>query len=558
MLTIRPNLNAICQWAFLILLVAGCAQPPFPIDDTHISGPISATVDSDIPRPITGLAYVPPTDTQTASELFTVVVNRVNVREVLFALARDAEINLDIHDGIEGTVTINAIDQSLPQILERIAQQIALHYEVKDGTLHIQPDLPVLKTYQVSYLNMERNAVGTVSVSSQIATAGNTSSGGGGGGGNNSSTTTLSNTTLNDFWAQLRRDISGLVAADETASGTVMINPVAGLVTVRATQQQHRFIEDYLDKLMENSQQQVLIEATLVEVRLSRDYQTGVDWSILGNQGFGFNQALTGANLSGPPNSLLTYTNTVSALGEIQAAVKALETFGDVKVLSSPKLTVMNNQTAMLKVVDDRVYFTLEVEPAVVSDGVVTPGTFETEIHIVPVGLVMTVTPQIGLDDMVTLNVRPSITRIVDFIQDPNPELAGNLLAGDLGITNLIPEVQVREIESVLQVASGQAIVLGGLMQDTVDHQDASIPLLSRLPVIGDAFTFRQEVSEKTELLIFIKPIIASQKSLSRGDTFKDYRQYLPTISGSGKQTAGAGPGEEGEEGSTQAGETAP
>ena len=509
----------------LLGILAGCAPAPVTPSAGHISdAPQQAT--AEIPKPITDLPYLPPAESARELDLFTLVVNQVGVREVLFALARDAQINLDIHDGIQGTVTINAIDQTMPQILERISKQVPLFYEMRDGTLYIQPDHPVLRTYRVNYLNMERNAAGTVGVSTQIATAGNTSSQGGSSG--NSSSTTLSNTALNDFWPQLRRDLDMIVPSETDATANIQVNPVAGLVTVRATRQQHRFIEEYLTRLSQNSRQQVLIEATLVEIRLSQDYQTGVDWSILGNEGFGFEQDLTGTNLSSSPVSILTYTNTVSDLGEIRAAVKALETFGDVKVLSSPKLTVLNNQTAMLKVVDDRVYFTIEVEPAVVSDGVVTPATFETEIHTIPVGLVMTVTPQIGEDRMVFLNVRPSISRIVNFVQDPNPELAGNLLAGNPGITNLIPEVQVREIESMLQVPSGQIIVLGGLMQDSVTSETDGIPLLSRLPLVGDAFTFRREFSEKTELLIFLRPVIATESSLNQVP-FDSYRALLPS-----------------------------
>lgn len=525
--------NRITSRSFLLrcglaLLLSACAQPPLKPSATHVTGPVAGAADKDIPQPLTDLPYVPPAEAPDQVELYTVVVNRIEVREVLFALARDAAINLDIHDGIAGTVTLNAIDQSLQQILERIALQVPLFFELRDGTLQVQPDQPVLRTYPVNYLNMERNATGTVGVSSQVATAGNTASGGGGG--NNNSTTTLTNTTLNNFWTQLTNDINGIIGGGEAATGNVLVNSVGGLVTVRATRKQHEFIQQYLDKLMRHSLQQVLIEATIVEVQLSQDYQTGVDWSILGNQGFGFEQSLTGANLSAPPLSVLTYTNTISDLGDINLAVSALETFGDVKVLSSPKLTVMNNQTAMLKVVDDRVYFTVEVEPAVISStGTVTsPATFETEIHTIPVGLVMSVTPQIGADDLVSLNVRPSISRIVDFVQDPNPELRGNLLSGQSAITNLIPEVQVREIESLLQVNSGQVIVLGGLMQDSIENEREGLPWLSRLPLLGDAFSFRSNKSGKTELLIFLKPIIATRHSLSSGDAFSGYRQFLP------------------------------
>lgn len=128
--------------------------------------------------------------------------------------------------------------------------------------------------------------------------------------------------------------------------------------------------------------------------------------------------------------------------------------------------------------------------------------TFTSEINTVPVGLVMSVTPQISNNGSVSLNVRPTISRIVGFAVDPAPRLAG------ADFDNLIPEIQVREIESLLQVLDGNTIVLGGLMQNERESQKDGIPGLSRIPGVGKLFSYDRDKLVKNELVIFIKPTI--------------------------------------------------
>ncbi len=180
-----------------------------------------------------------------------------------------------------------------------------------------------------------------------------------------------------------------------------------------------------------------------------------------------------------------------------------LQEFGDVKVLSSPKIMAINNQTALLKVVDNVVYFTIEADT--VTSETLAQTTFTTTPHTVPVGFVMSVTPQISREQAVILNVRPTISRITGFVADPNPALAAE------DIESLVPQIQVREMESVLRVRSGQIAVLGGLIQDSIDLQDAGIPGLTELDVVGDAFTYRNNQLKKSELVIFLRPrVVAS------------------------------------------------
>ena len=199
--------------------------------------------------------------------------------------------------------------------------------------------------------------------------------------------------------------------------------------------------------------------------------------------------------------------------------MKALETFGDVKVLSSPKVMAINNQSALLKVVDNEVYFTTDVEAVPGSVNQNSTVAIDTNVNTVPVGLVMAVTPFIDENEVVTLNVRPTISRIIDFVEDPNPALA------DAGVTSEIPVIQVREIESVLKIENGDTAVIGGLMQDQIDKSTTGVPILSSIPVLGALFRYQDDKYVKSELVIFIRPIVTQDASLT-GD-FKDYRKYL-------------------------------
>jgi MSHA biogenesis protein MshL len=296
---------------------------------------------------------------------------------------------------------------------------------------------------------------------------------------------------------------------------------------VRATSRQHEKVQDFLDQIGVSSRRQVLIEATIVEVALDDNYQSGVDWSALALNGLGysFRQNFANPSLPNTPNALPTsffsigYSNpNAAAGGSISSMVKLLDTFGKTRVLSSPKLMVMNNQTALLKVVDNRVYFTVKADT--VTNQTTSTTTFTTTQNVVPVGFIMNVTPQVSDGDMVTLNVRPTVTRIIDTVKDPNPSLAA------ANVTSLIPVTQTREMESVLKVGSGQTAILGGLMLDSFESQRIGLPIASRIPFFGDLVSNRNDQARKSELVIFIRPMVIRDASLD-GD-LAAYRRYAP------------------------------
>jgi general secretion pathway protein D len=228
---------------------------------------------------------------------------------------------------------------------------------------------------------------------------------------------------------------------------------------------------------------------------------------------------------------LLSYANPTSAMGNLAASVTLLDSFGNVKVLSSPKLSVMNNQTATLKVVDNKIYFTIssQITPATALSNAIV--NYTTTAIPVAVGFTMNVTPEINDSDYVTINVRPTITRIIGYVNDPNPNLAypcgpGVSSCGITAIINRVPEIRTREMESIIRINSGQIAVLGGLMQDEINNVSDGIPLLDDVPIAGNLFKNRNDTKTKTELVIFLRPVVIKDASID-GD-YSSYRNNLP------------------------------
>ena len=504
----------------------GTSLPESPTSEgRHLIPAAVEAGDTGIPSVVNQVPVVTVPQPEVTPETFSFVGFDVPVREVLFTIARESQFNIDIHPEVGGLVSLNAIDQTLPQLLERVASQINMRWSFDENNiLLIEPDSPYWDTYKVDYVNVNRSAETEATVSTSIVDV----TGEGQINDGNDSTAIVTQTSSNRFWTTLSENLTALLAApeilQENMETALIMNPESGVITVKANSKQHKEVQSFLNYVGVRSLHQVLIEATVVEVSLSDNYQSGVDWSTLerNNGEISFQQSLNGINFIDPPTSLLTINDT--GPDAINASIGMLSQFGDLKVLSSPKIMALNNQAAMLRVVDNKVYFTIDVVPGLPPTGVSpgTPAVFTSEVHTVPEGFVMSVTPQVSDNDQVTLHVRPTITRIVKFVNDPSPVLA------EAGVTNAIPEMQVQEIESVLKVYSGQIAVLGGLMQDSLESNVDGIPTLSRLPGIRNLFSYRDETAAKTELIVFIRPVVIRQPSIDGGD-LEQFRDYLPS-----------------------------
>ncbi len=510
-------------------LLGGCEhlRPQTAVSANHIQRPDTADADA-IPAPVRNSPPLPAPQPQPREPTHTVVVNDVPVRELLFALARDAELNLDIDADVDGRVTLNAIAQPLPAILERISESNDLTYDIKNDVLRIRMDKPFLRNYKIDYLNLTRRSRGTVNVSTQISATGQGggTEGGGSSGGDNNSLTAVENASDNSFWETLQANIIAILSDSDTATPeslqrNVLLNRESGIIGVRASRRQHRDVEEFIDTVLNSSQRQVLIEATIAEVKLSDRYQAGIDWNLLKDDlEATVDQSLTDLTLNSLPSFRINLTEQFGNGDVLQTTLSALETFGDVSVMSSPKVMAMNNQTALLKVVDNLVYFTVDVDIESGGENQSRLITYETQVHTVPVGFVMSVTPFISDRGAVTLNVRPTISRVIGQKRDPNPAIA------EANVISEIPVIQVREVESVLKVGSGDVAVMGGLMQDEVSKSSRGVPFLGRLPLLGSLFRYQDDLTEKTELVIFIKPVVINHATVT-GD-LQQYHRFLP------------------------------
>ena len=571
--------------AFLtVFLVAACAPTTLSGGPSagHLRAENVARTQGSIPQPVQQSIPLPRPKAAGKTETYSVVVNNIKVHDLLFALARDARLNVDIHPGISGHVTLNAIDQTLPQLLSRIAKQVDMRFELDGPNLAVMPDTPYLKHYKVDYVNMSRDVTGTVSTNTQISTSaltatGNASSAAGGG---SVSRIQIENKSKNRLWESLEKNLKDLLhetdkifpegstetiteqTAIQSTTGTgapapamqanrgnqippslagspnpaalqntgamvvkrmtfreaasVIANPESGVITVRATSRQHEKVQEFLDRVMNSARRQVLIEATIVEVNLSDNYQQGIDWTNTGSTGFALTRATNTANVTSTSEPYgLVYKNAAHSLNIL---VDMLRGFGTTKVLSSPKLTVLNNQTATLKVSEDFVYFNVKQDIASGNVNSNPVKTTTTTPQSVSIGFFMSLTAQVSDDDIVTLNVRPSISSISGLKQDPNPDLAG--------IENKVPQIRTREIESMMRVRSGEIAVLGGLMEDRIDNKSGRFPGVGDIPVLGEIFTTRNNASSKSELVILLRPTVIKDAAL--GGDFNAFADALP------------------------------
>jgi MSHA biogenesis protein MshL len=551
--------------ALLLTLAVGCSQTPMKPAAQHIRAD-EAPVEGTIPPPVQFAPVLPKPKATVAPETYSVVVSNVRVQELLFALARDAKLNVDIHPDVTGTVTLNAIDQTLPQLLNRLSRQVDMRYEMHGDTIFITPDSPYLKNYRVDYLNMARDTTADVSLNTTIGGGAATTGGAGAATGSpagGGTTQRITNRSNNHFWDALVNNVKDIlretdkVMPGQTVTATpppaaaapsapappggapapaapiavaatsnvtfreaasVIANPEAGILTIRATSRQHEKIQEFLDQVLANASRQVLVEATVVEVRLNNQYQQGINWSRL-RPGGGISISQPGGNTG--PAAVNTSNFTIGYLSSsrnLSVLLRFLESFGTLKVLSSPKVSVLNNQTAMLRVVDNLVYFTIKTD--ISQNQLQTVQVFTTTVNPYSVGFVMSVTPQISESDRVLLNVRPTITRQIGTAVDPNPALV------QLNITNTVPLLQTRELESVLHVQSGQIAVMGGLMQDEIDQVEDGIPGINRIPGVNQVLRQFRSTNSKTELVIFLRPTVVRTASLD-GD-YRRFQDQLP------------------------------
>ena len=497
-----------------------------------------------IPELVTSMP--PPKAAKKPDRLITIsVTDSVPLRDVLIELARTAKVNLELDPRVKGGVIFSAHQQPLTVVLVHLCDLAGLRCVLQDDFLRVALDEPYSQSYQIDALNLSRRTESEVAISTNVFNADVTSGSGSGGAntgahgvGDNNSTAKVRNDVTADFWGEIEKNLANILGSagqiqnpalkdSGVADGRFSINRQTGLISVFANDRQHRVVTNFINAARRLARAQVLIEARIVEVELGDQFRSGINWRTLFDKGFNAAGRFGPTAAGAPFVSAATATDGVFTASynssDFSSILNLVREFGATRILSAPRLTVMNNQTAVLKVARNEVYFTTSAQfpTTVTTGGVPISGTpvFTSTPRTVPVGLVMTVQPVIDLDSKdVTLTLRPTISRVVDRISDPSIGLnaAQNNIASP--VDSKIPVLAVRELDSVLRMHSGEVGVMGGLMQDSSINTEKGVPPFDEVPMAGELARARDNNGTVTELVILLRATISDQPKPDSAD----------------------------------------
>jgi len=484
------------------------------------------------------------------------VTENIPLKPILTELCRQVKIDLQLDKDIQSHVVFQATDRPFIEVIEDLCELTDLRFRVKNMALRIERDMPYSENYNIQFLNLSRNSQNRISVATDVfaqngignqATAHNDN-------GSNSSVTVE---TKNDFWSELESNLKVLLAQDlqqanpkqkdskQKELSTYSVHKQGGLVTIYAPEKTHKRVKEYLTKLKRASSSQVLIEAKIIEVTLKEDYRAGINWDRI-NNGNGLQlSAMFGSEAqksrfldpSDAQKSMFSFGVKGSTFSSV---LNALQEFGHSRTLSSPRLTVMNNQTAILKVAQNQVYFRMNYDKQFSTTVNLNNVSVSSDIQTVPIGLMMSVQPSIDPDTgEIILFLRPSISRLNKSVPDPAVEIAYNANISANGTNapltpSMIPVVEVREIDSVLRLQNGEIGIMGGLMEVRSYQDTNKIPGLGDVYIVKELFSSTAEGDVVVELVIILKatitdgapPLDAADTRLST-DYVSDSRKWV-------------------------------
>jgi MSHA biogenesis protein MshL len=412
---------------------------------------------------------------------YTLVMTGADARELFLSLARENDFNLVLSPEVSGTVTLDIKEATAEELMDEVCGMLGCRAAFTGNTVRVAPAKRHTRVFPVDYLLTGRTGQGSLMAS--------TSATGGGSGATSESQSTNSVTTeeKGDFWGGLSEEIGAFLSP---GSGKAIVNRTAGTVTVTDYQENLEQVARHLRALEARVRTGVVIEAQIFEVTLDDTTQYGINWSALPD--------LSSLSLSGTLTGGATATQALSsgatafqigvAGSRFNAFLDAQAKAGNLNVLSAPKVSTLNNQKAIIRIGRQDVFFRATVTPASTTSAAFTTYTPDS----VTEGIILSVTPQIGQDGRIMLSIHPSIT-----------EKVGTATAPD---KNTAPILDIRETNTVVTVADGETVFIGGLMQERTQETVTSVPILGDIPYLGALFRSNEQTKKKTELVILISP----------------------------------------------------
>lgn len=536
----------------------------------EVSAAAARSTATPPPEAVTN-ALLPPT-TQLASQLpkartvleerFTVAFNAVGAQQFFNAIVQGTRYTMLIHPDVSGTITANLKEVTMFEALDAVKELYGYDYKVEGTRIYIRPLTIQTKMFKVNYLTLTRRGASNLRVTSTTVSDANNNNNGNNNNQNNNNNNQNNNrnqnnnnngndngndqsengrrdaaivqtTTDSDFWRELRLALEALVGSKE-GGRSVVISPQSGVIVVRAMPEELRSVDAYLKATQLAVERQVILEAKILEVELSSSAQSGVNWAKFASFRTGHSNASSigflqpgaalqplpgnntipssisnGDTLSG--NTGFNMANSSAAAGGLfgfafqttnfAALISFLESQGTVHVLSSPRIATLNNQKAVLKVGTDE-FFVTGVSTTTTTSAA-GGGTTSPNVTLTPFfsGVVLDVTPQIDDEGHIILHVHPSVSQVSTVNKGVNLGSAGSL---NLPLATSVTS----EMDSMVRGKDGQVVAIGGLMRQSGSNNRSGVPTAGSLPIIGALFSNRDEVQQKRELVVLIKPTI--------------------------------------------------
>lgn len=465
---------------------------------------------------------------------FDIKVNRANVRSFFMGLVADSKYNMILHPKVKGRITLDLKNVTVSEVMEVVRDVYGYDFEKTKTAFSVFPNSMRTRIFAMNYLNVNRTGGSNMSVSSGQVTESVSGSGD-----TASTTQSVSGSNLNtesksEFWVELKESLNALIGNKKGRN--VVVSPQSGMVIVRAMPHEIRAVEKFISRTQNFVQRQVIIEAKILEVELNDRFQTGINWAALQTSGgdsaligqTGGGSIFSGGGTTGiagntgilDPSALSQVQGTAtSAFGgmfslalsvgsDFTAFIELLKTQGDVQVLSSPQVSTVNNQKAVIKVGQDE-FFITDVE----SNTSTTTATASTQsnVELTPFfsGVALDVIPQINENGEIILHVHPTVSTVTEKTKNIS-------VASDTALSVPLAISSIRESDSIIRAKSGQVVIIGGLMQNSIEQNVSKVPLLGDIPLLGALFRHTQDVSKKSELVILLKPVVIdSDKQMS-------------------------------------------
>jgi MSHA type pilus biogenesis protein MshL len=443
-------------------------------------------------------------------EVSLIIKDGVSLKSVFIELGRQTGVGIVLSPQIrEDSLSLiyNAQKMSFIDVVKDLCDLTNHRFQIQGNRLLIEPDDPYLLTYNVQFLSHTRKSENRISVSTDVFSPLDDKNRA-----DNGSDSILSGKSVMDFWVELEQNLK-MVLGGTSKSSAYSLHKQGGLVTVLGTAKQHQQVSTYLKKLKETASTQVIIEAKIIEVTLDNAYRTGINWSQLGGD-VHFTAPLGGLSSPSGAQPMRDVFSFSVDHEKFSTVLNLIKKFGTVRTLSNPRLTVMNNQPAMLKVATNEVFFHLEFERLFQAEGKPDIENISSDVMTVPIGLVMVVQPAVNLQTgEITMTLRPTISRVQKEVEDPAVAIKSHQR-----VKSTVPVVQVRELDSVLKLKSGQVVVMGGLMEDRASYASSSVPIIDEIPLFGEFAKGKDDERKVTELVIFLTAHIVEDPYIVEAD----------------------------------------